>query len=167
MEPLARRRKPAVISLFSGALGLDLGLERAGFEVRVAVEANRFAAETIRCNRPDLPVIQKKIESVTAGEILRWAGLRVGEAALLTGGPSCQSFSTAGQRGSLSDPRGSMFRQFLRVVREARPRFFIMENVCGVLSAAAGTRDGGGRSDAQPRLARRRSVAEDRNDSRG
>ena len=149
---MTNNRTAAVISLFSGALGLDLGLERAGFDIRVAVEASRFAAETIRRNRPDLPVIQKKLEKVTTGEILRRARLRVGEAALLTGGPSCQSFSTAGQRGSLSDPRGSMFREFLRVVRQARPRFFIMENVCGVLSAAVRHRPLKKRGPGYPKL---------------
>ena len=125
-----------VISLFSGALGLDLGLERAGFQVRVAVEPNRYAAATIRRNRPDTPVMEKKIEDVTTEEILETAGLEPGEPALVSGGPSCQTFSTAGRRGSLGDPRGVMFREFLRVIREAQPRFFVMENVRGVLSAA-------------------------------
>lgn len=125
-----------VISLFSGALGLDLGLEQAGFNLRVTVECDRFAAETIRQNRPDVAVIQKRLEEVPTKEILRLAGLERGEAAVVTGGPSCQAFSTAGQRGSMSDPRGTSFREFLRVVREARPRFFVMENVKGVLSAA-------------------------------
>lgn len=131
-----RRHDLPVISLFSGALGLDLGLEQAGLQVRVAVECNGSAAETIRRNRPDTPIIKRRIEQVTTAEILEVAGLARGEAAVLTGGPSCQPFSTAGQRGSISDPRGIMFREFLRVVREARPRFFVMENVRGVLSAA-------------------------------
>lgn len=125
-----------IISLFSGALGLDLGLEKAGFRIAVAVECNKFAAETIRKNRPDIVLIEKRIEDVTTEEILEAAGLKPGAAALVTGGPSCQAFSTAGQRGSMSDPRGIMFREFLRVVDEARPRFFIMENVKGILSAA-------------------------------
>ena len=144
--------RPAVISLFSGALGLDLGLERAGFEIRVAVEANKFAADTIRRNRPGLPLIERKIEKVSTEEILTEAGLHVGDAAVLTGGPSCQTFSTAGHRGSLSDPRGSMFREFLRVVREARPRFFVMENVCGVLSAAVRHRPLARRGPGFPQL---------------
>ncbi len=126
-----------VISLFSGALGLDLGLHAAGFKVAVAVECNRFAAETIRKNRPRLPLIEKHIEEVTTAAILEKAGLEVGEAAVVTGGPSCQPFSTVGLRRSMGDPRGVMFKEFLRVVREARPRFFVMENVRGVLSAAA------------------------------
>lgn len=129
-------QKLSVISLFTGAMGLDLGLEKAGFAVRVALECNKFAIETIKANRPDLPLITDKIENVTTQQILEKAGLKPGEAALVVGGPSCQPFSTAGQRHSVSDPRGEMFKEFLRVVREARPRFFIMENVRGVLSAA-------------------------------
>ena len=128
--------KPTAISLFSGALGLDLGIERAGFEIRVAVECNRFAAETIRLNRPEVPLIQRPIETVKTEELLRVAGLKRGEPTVVTGGPSCQAFSTAGPRASVADPRGAMFRQFIRVVREAQPRFFVMENVRGVLSAA-------------------------------
>lgn len=132
---MAKRGLP-VISLFSGGLGLDLGLEKAGFQIRVAVECNKFAAETIRRNRPDIPLIPKKLEDVTTKEILDAAGLAPGEPAVVTGGPCCQSFSTAGRRASVSDPRGEMFKGFLRVVTEARPRFFVMENVKGVLSAA-------------------------------
>ena len=129
-------RERAIISLFSGALGLDLGLERAGFRIKVAVESNRFAAETIRRNRPDIVVLEEDIRKLSTKEILHAAGLKVGEAAIVTGGPSCQSFSTAGSRGSLTDPRGGLFREFLRVVRQAQPRFFVMENVRGILSAA-------------------------------
>src|SRR5713226_6485063 len=92
----------AVISLFSGALGLDLGLERAGFQIRVAVECNKFAAETIRKNRPDIVVLEKDIREVTTKEVLDAAGLKPGEPAVVTGGPSCATFSTVGQRGSLA-----------------------------------------------------------------
>lgn len=132
-----------IISLFSGALGLDLGLEQAGCRIAVAVECNRFPQETIELNRPEghalhIPLIKDKIEDVTTRQLLRRAGLRKKEAFVVTGGPSCQAFSTAGQRGSIGDRRGrgTMFREFLRVVKEAQPRFFVMENVRGVLSAA-------------------------------
>jgi DNA (cytosine-5)-methyltransferase 1 len=141
-----------VISLFSGALGLDLGLERAGFEIRVAVECNKFAAATIRANRPKLPLIEKRLEDVPTAELLKAAGLKVGEATIVTGGPSCQSFSTAGLRQSFEDERGVMFRQFLRVVKEARPRFFVMENVTGVLSAAVRHRPLDERGSGFPKL---------------
>src|SRR5438034_3579094 len=88
------RRHLPVISLFSGALGLDLGLERAGFQIRVAVECNKHAAETIRRNRPDIVLIEDKIENVPTSEILKRVGLRAGQPVLVTAGPSCQSFST-------------------------------------------------------------------------
>jgi DNA (cytosine-5)-methyltransferase 1 len=129
-----------VISLFSGAMGLDLGLERAGFRVAVAVECNPFAIATIRANRPELPLIDRPIEDVTTEEILLAAGLKPGQPVLVAGGPSCQVFSTAGARRSLGDPRGELFEHFVRVVEEARPRFFVMENVRGLLSAAASHR---------------------------
>lgn len=128
--------KIPVISLFSGAMGLDLGLEAAGFEVILAVECDRQAVETIRANRPGLHVIERKIEDVTTEEILETAGLKVGGAFIVSGGPSCQSFSTAGSRRSLGDPRGGLFRHFVRIVEEAQPKFFLMENVKGMLSAA-------------------------------
>ncbi|MEO6613785.1 MAG: DNA cytosine methyltransferase [Chitinophagaceae bacterium] len=130
------RRKPSIISLFSGALGLDLGLEKAGFDVTVAVESNKHAAETIRINRPNISVIENDIREVSTKEILDAAKLKVGEAMIVSAGPSCQTFSTAGSRKSFTDPRGFLFHEFLRVVREARPRFFVMENVPGMLSAA-------------------------------
>lgn len=126
----------SVISLFSGAMGLDLGMEAAGFKVVVAVECNKYAAETIRKNRPGIKLIEKRIELVKSKDILTAAGLTRGEPTLVVGGPSCQSFSTVGQRGSIRDPRGGMFRHFVRVVRDTRPRFFVMENVTGLLSAA-------------------------------
>lgn len=132
----SKERLLPIISLFSGALGLDIGLEQAGFQTVVAVEYNKFAADTIRKNRPEILVIENKIEDVTTEEILETAGVKPGEDFIISGGPACQSFSTVGQRGSLGDPRGMLFREFLRVIREARPRFFVMENVKGIFSAA-------------------------------
>ena len=129
--------RPAAVSLFTGAMGLDLGLERAGFEIRAAVEADRFAAGTIKANRPDIPVIERPIEDVPTDEILEAAGLKSGKFKLLAGGPACQAFSTAGKRRSLADPIGRLFYEFMRVVDQARPEFFVMENVRGLLSAAA------------------------------
>ena len=136
MPRKSKSKELPVISLFSGAMGLDLGLERAGFSIRVAVECDKYALETIRNNRPDLPVIGRRIEDVTSEEILEAGGLEKGEPVIVAAGPSCQSFSTAGHRGSLGDPRGQMFEHFIRVVHETQPRFFLMENVRGMLSAA-------------------------------
>lgn len=125
------------MSVFSGAMGLDLGLEAAGFKTLVALEKNKIAVETIRLNKGDVfPLFENRIEDVTSDELMERGRLQQGEVFVLTGGPCCQSFSTAGTRRSLSDNRGTLFRHFQRVVSETRPRFFIMENVKGMLSAA-------------------------------
>ncbi len=131
-----RREKRYTISLFSGAMGLDLGLERAGFETRVAVETEKAAVLTVEKNRPKISVINKPIQNVSTSDILEKARLSAGEATIVTGGPCCQSFSTAGKRGSLCDSRGTLFKDFCRVISETKPRFFVMENVKGLLSAA-------------------------------
>ena len=125
-----------VISLFSGAMGLDLGLEAAGLDIALALECNPFPVATIARNRPSLPLIDRPIEDVSSCEILETAQLEPGETFAVVGGPSCQVFSTAGQRKSLGDPRGTMFQHFVRVIHETQPEFFIMENVQGLLSAA-------------------------------
>ena len=126
----------SVVSLFTGAMGLDLGLEEAGFQTAVAVESNPDAAATIRSNRPRVPVIERAISQVTTAEILETAELGVGKVTLVAGGPACQSFSTAGKRESLGSTSGSLVYEFVRVVKEARPEFFVMENVRGLLSSA-------------------------------
>ena len=131
------------VSVFSGALGLDIGLDQAGFSPRVFVEIDRTCQETIQLNhrrigweRPsDVPILGD-ITALSADEILERAGLERGEVALLAGGPPCQAFSTAGKRGSLSDPRGRLLTKYLEIISEIRPRFFVFENVRGILSAA-------------------------------
>lgn len=127
----------SIISLFSGAMGLDLGLEAAGYRTAVVLEKNSGAVQTIRLNRDDsLPVLAAPIDKVSTYKLLSAAGLAPSEAFVLTGGPCCQTFSTAGTRSSLGDRRGLLFRHFKRIVRGTRPRFFVMENVKGMLSAA-------------------------------
>lgn len=90
-----------IISLFSGAGGLDIGFDRAGFKTAVAVELDPSCCDTLKTNMPDLPIINRSITDVSAEEILKIGGLEVGEAALVIGGPPCQSFSLAGMRKGL------------------------------------------------------------------
>ncbi|MBN3908393.1 MAG: DNA cytosine methyltransferase [Nostoc sp. NMS1] len=132
------------ISLFTGAGGLDIGIEQAGFRVVSVVEKDPDAAKTIAFNRPHLnSSVARDIQKITAQNLLEEAGyvinlgrpLRIGEVDLVTGGPPCQPFSTAGKRGSVMDPRGSLFMDFIRIVEQVQPRFFVMENVKGLLSA--------------------------------
>lgn len=136
-------KKYKTISLFSGAMGLDIGLEKTGrFDVLACVEKEAAFCDTIRANRdagrlrPDLKVFEGDISDVDPLEILDAVGLKPGEVDLLVGGPPCQSFSTAGRRRTVSDPRGTLLWQFLRCVDAMQPRFFLMENVRGLLSAA-------------------------------
>lgn len=138
--------QPLSISLFTGAYGLDLGLEKAGFKTISVVEKDKDAVKTIALNRPYLQesAVSREIEKVSSQQLLEEGGrvlklgraLLPGEVDLVTGGPPCQPFSTAGKRGSVMDPRGSLFMDFIRVVKEVQPRFFLMENVRGLLSAS-------------------------------
>lgn len=150
--PKKTGRPPRVVSLFSGAMGLDLGLEAAGLAIAVAVECDPVAVQTIKLNKPRLPVIPKRIEDVPTSEIRRVGKIKRGDTLIVVGGPSCQAFSTAGQRRSFEDPRGQMFREFIRVVRELKPRFFVMENVRGLLSAALKHRPLAKRGPGYPHL---------------
>ncbi len=124
------------ISLFSGGMGLDIGLEKAGIDVRLCLDFDKYCCETIRKNCPDVTVLEGKIEDFTSKEILKAAGLKPSEVFLLHGGPPCQAFSTAGGRKSLQDLRGNCILEFIKKVEEIRPQYFIMENVRGLLSAA-------------------------------
>ncbi|MFC3859870.1 DNA cytosine methyltransferase [Deinococcus antarcticus] len=129
---------PAHLSLFSGAGGLDLGLEQAGFQTVAAVEIDPWARESLARNarrRGHDLFIGSDITAISAQEFLLQTGFKRGEVTLVSGGPPCQPFSTAGRRDALNDPRGSLFRDFLRVVEGVQPRFFVMENVRGLLSA--------------------------------
>jgi len=127
---------PAAISLFSGAGGLDLGVEAAGYRVTAAVEHDQDAALTMEKNFHHLasPVIRKDILDTPTREILERAGLRDGEQPdLLVGGPPCTPFSKSGfwldwKRAGL-DPNASLLQAYTRVLAEAKPRAFILENV--------------------------------------
>lgn len=127
---------PKVISLFSGAMGLDLGLEMAGFQVAGCLELDKWACATIALNRPALPVVQDDIRNWGGKSLLKKFGVADEQVSLVVGGPPCPSFSTAGKRQSFNDPRGQVMSDFLRIVEEIRPPFFVMENVRGILSAA-------------------------------
>ncbi len=126
------KKNHKIISLFSGAGGLDIGFNRAGFKTAVAVELDPSCCDTLRTNMPDLSIINRSITEVSATEILEAGGLEVGEAALVIGGPPCQSFSLAGMRKGLDDDRGKLLFEFARIVRETLPKGFVIENVKGL-----------------------------------
>lgn len=122
-----------VISLFSGAMGLDIGLTKAGLNVVIGQDFDKACVETMQANGHKALV--GDIRNIPAEELLQITGLTRGEPFLLCGGPPCQPFSTAGKRLGINDPRGSLFMDFIRMIDYIRPRFFIMENVKGLMSS--------------------------------
>ncbi len=137
-------REFTVVSLFSGGMGLDIGLEKTGrFRHLACVEKVPAFCDTIRRNRDagrlrnrDLKVYQQDIAELPTAQIMEELRLEPGELDLLVGGPPCQTFSTTGKRATVQDPRGTLLWQFLRFVRDLEPKFFLMENVRGLMSAA-------------------------------
>ena len=142
-ERLGHRDPPIGISLFSGAGGFDLGFEQAGFDVRVMVENQQEACHTLRLNRDafsehtEPEIIQKDIREVTTTEILDAAGIGIGEATVVFGGPPCQGFSVAGNRDP-DDERNALYREMVRIVHRAKPLYFVMENVPGLATMEDG-----------------------------
>src|SRR6266849_96931 len=125
-----------MISLFTGAGGLDYGFEAAGFRTDIAVEIDHDCCETIQANR-EWPLINKDIHETTSREILDTAGLTVGDVDLIIGGPPCQPFSKSGYwvNGStarLDDPRADTLYAYMRCVADILPQVFLLENVHGI-----------------------------------
>lgn len=122
-----------VISLFSGAMGLDIGLEEAGLNVAIGQDFEPACVKTMKANGHN--VLGGDIREIKPETLLEMTGLKVGEPFMICGGPPCQPFSTAGKRLGINDPRGSLFMDFIRMIDYIKPRFFIMENVKGIVSA--------------------------------
>ncbi|MBF9056101.1 DNA (cytosine-5-)-methyltransferase [Rhodobacterales bacterium HKCCA1065] len=122
------------ISFFSGALGLDIGLEKSGIGVVLTSEIDKRCRQTIVTNRPDIGLIGD-ICNYTSDEILRFSGLARDEVDIIVGGPPCQAFSTAGSRKGFHDPRGNLFLRYIDLILSIKPKYAVIENVRGLLSA--------------------------------
>ncbi|MEA3353038.1 MAG: DNA cytosine methyltransferase [Campylobacterota bacterium] len=116
-----------IISLFSGAGGLDLGFEKAGFKTIWANEYDKEIWETFENNFPDTTLDRRSISNIPSDEIPETLGL--------IGGPPCQSWSEAGKSRGIEDHRGQLFFEFIRVLRDKKPLFFLAENVSGMLAS--------------------------------
>ncbi len=154
----ARKRRPQrpaikapkrLVSLFSGGGGLDLGLEAAGFETVFATDIDYHSCITLNNGKKyslenNLPFLrsatikQADVAQVTSLEIMASAGVIAGEMDLLAGGPPCQAFSVFGRRKGVNDPRGLLAFEYLRLLREIRPKAFVFENVYGLLTIDGG-----------------------------
>jgi DNA (cytosine-5)-methyltransferase 1 len=121
-------RRHTAVSLFSGCGGFCEGVETAGFDVRAAVELDRFACETYRYNFPSTPLFEGDVHHFLAEGGDHREAYRLDAVDLVFGGPPCQGYSQIGMR-RLDDERNELYRQYTRVVTALRPRVFLMENV--------------------------------------
>lgn len=140
------------ISLFSGAGGLDIGLERAGFKAISLNEIEPVFCETLRANQTyrhsdglnyfdTAEILNADIRSLSAKDL---TANEPGEIDLLVGGPPCQAFSSSGKQLSVLDPRGELITQFYRMVDEVKPKMLLFENVRGIVTARDATGEPGG-----------------------
>lgn len=128
-----------LVSLFSGAGGLDIGLAAAGFETIFANDIEPNCCETLRNNlRGNVQVVCGDIQELSGAKILKSIGMKRGGIPLLAGGPPCQAFSVFGQRKGRNDARGRMVYEYFRLLDEIAPKAFVFENVFGLLSVEHG-----------------------------
>lgn len=136
-HPRTNSEMPPVIALsfFSGAMGLDIGMNNVGVHALLACEFNKYCRMTINKNAPDMALIGD-INKYSAEEILEMAKIpKDHKVDVIFGGPPCQAFSTAGARRAFNDERGNVFLRYLDIVNEIHPRYVVIENVRGLLSA--------------------------------
>lgn len=132
---MKREDKPIALSFFSGAMGMDLGLEKAGFQTLFASEIDNACRKTILKNKPEIALVGDMRE-FNPRDIREIAGLSAKEEIdLIVGGPPCQAFSTAGKRMAFGDDRGNVFLSFIDMVIALSPKYAVIENVRGLLSA--------------------------------
>lgn len=120
-----------IISLFSGCGGLDLGFEKAGFRVAVANEFDNTIYDTFKANHPNTHLIEGDVRQITKQDIEPFLD---GKAVGIIGGPPCQSWSEAGSLRGIEDSRGRLFYDYIRILKDFKPKFFLAENVSGMLA---------------------------------
>lgn len=122
----SKQCKQTVASLFSGAGGLDIGFKKAGFQTVWANEYDKTIIPSYKKNFPDIPFDGRSIRDIPNEDLPC-------DVAGVIGGPPCQSWSEAGARRGIKDPRGELFFEYLRVLKHLRPLFFVAENVHGLI----------------------------------
>jgi DNA (cytosine-5)-methyltransferase 1 len=149
-HPVSPTEELRMISLFSGAGGMDLGLEAVGFSARFVSDVDEHSCRTLeagkkRAEELERPFLREAqihradIRQLSGKEVLEKIGLKAGDVDLLSGGPPCQAFSVFGKRRGSRDPRGQLLSEYLRLITEIRPKAFVFENVYGLLSIEGGS----------------------------
>lgn len=130
-----RTNKPIALSFFSGAMGMDIGLEQAGFQTLFASEIDNACRKTIVKNKPEIALVGD-IREFSPQKVREISGLSASdEIDLVVGGPPCQAFSTAGNRKGFEDDRGNVLLSFIDMIIGLQPKYAVIENVRGLLSA--------------------------------
>lgn len=125
------------ISFFSGAMGMDIGLENAGIKPLLAVENNKEARATIINNNNEIGLLDD-INDCNEELIREYANIpKDHQVDIFVGGPPCQAFSTAGNRKGFEDSRGSVLIKYVDLIKKVKPKYFILENVRGLLTTKA------------------------------
>lgn len=125
------------IELFAGSGGLGTGFQKKGFNIISANDVWASAGKTYVANHPNVNYIVKDISELTGDELLKDTNYTKEDVDVIIGGPPCQGFSTLGKR-FIDDPRNKLFKEYVRIVNEIKPKFFVMENVAGILSMEGG-----------------------------
>ncbi|MQB57402.1 DNA (cytosine-5-)-methyltransferase [Lactobacillus reuteri] len=133
-----QEKKPKIIALsfFSGAMGLDLGMEQAGIKPVLTSEIDKYARATILKNNPDIGLIGD-IWKYSTDQIREYAGIGNKKIDVIFGGPPCQAFSTAGRRKGFADERGSVFLRYIDIIGKLKPKYAVLENVRGLQTTKA------------------------------
>ena len=133
-----------IVDLFSGAGGFQIGFEREGFEVVLSTDFDGECEQVHKKNRPNVPFLKMDIHDLTTDIIDQYIPPET-NIDVLIGGPPCQGFSTIGKRVSADpekrteyDPRNTLFREYIRILNYLKPKFFLMENVQGLLTRDKG-----------------------------
>lgn len=128
-------RRPLAVDLFAGAGGLSLGLEQAGYEIAASVEYDPIHAAVHEFNFPYGKTFAADVSMISGRQIRAESEIGDREIHLVAGGPPCQGISMIGRR-AIDDPRNALLKEFVRVVLELKPRYFLMENVAGLMVGA-------------------------------
>ena len=139
---LSSKRAYSVVDLFCGAGGFELGFEKAGYQIVFSTDFDSCCEMVHNKNRPNIPFFRTDIRNLDEKILRRYVQ---GEVDVLVGGPPCQGFSTIGKRISSDplkraqkDPRNTLFKEYIRVLKTLSPKFFLMENVVGLMTREKG-----------------------------